>query len=269
MKLITNAFYIVILSSLSFSAVSEDMAAIMKQQMEEGMADTCNDRAFLSCMGVSKNKCSSATKKAAADCDYLFPKGNELMGDESAFKQHGECIESHILKYTGTNADKLDSCDTMLGDGTTGNEPPVSMDEGIAMLNQVMQQNAKSIGTDNVTLPIYKNAKVMSHFNASQSSEMMSGITGTPNMKALPALVLTSSDNVKNVVTFYEKKLKGFRKHSIDGDILFMKGGPEKFDMLKHLKIYVATPHVMISPMNDGPGIPVGTKSMIEIAYKE
>jgi len=249
--------------------MSQDMAVMIKQQMQQGMAETCNDHAFLSCMGVSKSKCSSATQKAVVDCDHLFPKGKALMGDESAFKPHGECIESHILKYTGTTAKKLDACDTMLGNNSAGDNPSMNRDEGIAMLNQVMQQNAKSIGTDSVTLPIYKNAKVMSHFNASQSSEMMSGITGTPNMKALPALVLTSSDNIKSVVIFYEKKLKGFKKHSIDGDILFMKGGPEKFDMLKHLKIYVTTPHVMISPMSAGPGVPGGTKSKIEIAYKQ
>lgn len=256
MKIIIRLILITLISSYSFTASSQDMTTMMKQQMEASISATCSDRSFLNCTGLSQNKCTSAASKTIASCDHLFPKGNAAMNDD-AFDAHGECMERNFPKNAGVSTSKLDACDS-----DDASEPPVDMAEGITMMNQMLQQHAENIGTDGVTLPLYKNATVMSHFASGELAEMI-------GVNPLPALVLVSPDSTDKVANYYRTKLKGFREHKIDADILFMQGGPKNFDYVRDSKTYAVTPHVLIAPMQEGLGVPPGTKSKIEIAYKK
>lgn len=262
MNKIISIIFIISSSSYSLTALSQDMTIMMRQQMEKELIATCNDKGFLSCIGISKKLCVSSTIIAISRCEKLLPKDSAAMSDKAAFTKHGECIKNSLLKNTGVSADKLDACDSMTGDKPAAVAPPMEMKQGIAMMNQVMQKHAQSIGTDGVTLPIYKNAIVMSHFTSGQMSKMF-------DVEPLPALVLVSPDDTKKIVSFYRKKLKGFKEYNIDGDVLFMEHGPKKFDYSKDLETYVTTPHVLISPMRDAPGKTVVSKNKIEIAYKK
>lgn len=255
MKKNVRLIFIILLSGYSFAALSQDMIAMMKQQMKDSISAMCNDKNFLACTGLKQKKCVSAANSTISACDHLFPNENTAMNDD-AFDAHGECMERNFPKNSGVSVSKLDACDT-----DNANEAPVDMAEGMVMMNQMLQQHADSIGTDDVTLPIYKNATIMSHFTSAEMAQMA-------GVNPLPALVLVSSDSTNKVASYYRTKLKGFREHKIDGDILFMDGGPKNFDYVKDYKTYMVTPHVLIAPMQEGLGVPPGSNSKIEIAYE-
>jgi len=227
--------------------MSQDISAT-KKMMQEQMAATCNDKEFLACIGISKKKCTSSTTRAISDCDHLFPKTMSAMND-TTMDAHGECVSDNILKNTGISTDKLDNCEP-------SNSAP-SMDEAemMEMMGQAMKQHAQSIGTDRVTLPLYKNATVISHATA----EMRTTMFGT---EALAMVTLDSTDNVNQIASYYRSKLEGFREYKIENNILFLKNGPKDFDVLKDFNKTLTTPNVHISSI-------AGSNNRIDIAYKE
>lgn len=257
-----NRFYLIIItfiSSYSITAYSQNMTAMIKQQMQISMAIMCNDRNFLACSGLSQNECNSAVVNTIAACDHLFPTHITAMNDNS-FDRHSDCIQYSFPKISGINLHRLEACNS--NDHHESHDENEDMADGIAMMNQALQQHAETVGTDDVTLPIYKNARVMSHFS---SGEM----TAMHGVKPLPALVMTSPDSTTTIASYYRKKLTGFREHNFNGDILFMQGGPKYFDYVQDYETYAVTPHVLISPLQHGSGVPAGTQSKIEIAYKK
>lgn len=137
------------------------------------------------------------------------------------------------------------------------------MQEGMDEMDQQIQMMAKaSEGTlDSITLPVYSNSKVMMHVPVGMN---LNGV------KALPAATFSSSDSVDKILAYYQKKLPNFKmKKMSDGQVFLMETLPQNFDVLKHMKEYVTTPHITISPVKDqGMGVPSGTKSTIEIAYR-
>jgi len=233
-------------SSVAHSGDMQPMIDMMKQQV---MA-TCDDQAFLSCIGINKKKCISSVDKALSTCDSLFPKDMSAMND-TTMNAHGDCLTENLIKYSGITSSKLDSCET------TASSEPSSMDQqqAMALMAQGLQAHAAAVGTDGVTLPLYKNATVMSHFANGEMAPMFKDV------EQLPALMMSSPDSADKIAGYYRKELKGFKEYKIEGGILFMEKGPEDFDMLKHLQTYVSTPHVAI--MNDA------GQSRIEIAYKK
>ncbi|VAW85054.1 hypothetical protein MNBD_GAMMA17-316 [hydrothermal vent metagenome] len=166
-------------------------------------------------------------------------------------------MERNLPKNAGVSMNRLDACDTEHAD-----HPAADMAEGLTMMNQMLQQHAANVGTDGVTLPLYKNATVISHFASGEMAEIV-------GVAALPALIMASPDDTHTIANYYRTKLSGFTEHKINGDILFMDGGPKNFDYLKDYQTYIVTPHVLISPLQEAFGVPVGTKSKIEIAYKK
>jgi len=247
MKIITRLTLLALLSNLSFSAMSQDISAT-KKMMQEQMTATCNDKAFLACIGISKKKCTSSTTRAMSDCDHLFPKAMSAMND-TTMDTHGECVSDNILKNTGISSDKLDNC------GPSSSAPPMDEAKIMEMMGKAMKQHAQSIETDRVTLPIYKNATVISHATAEIRTKMF----GT---EALAMVTLDSTDNVNQIASYYRSKLEGFREYKIENNILFLKNGPNDFDISKDFNKTLTTPNVHISPIS-------GSISRIDIAYKE
>jgi len=184
------------------------------------------------------------------------------MEDEAACKAHEKCIEKQFPVNAGVSAKKLQVCDSSTATADS-DEPPMSRDQAIAMFNENLQLQAKKIGTAGVTLPIYKHATVISHMMPEQMPNMFEGV------KNLPAMMLASPDGLETIAAFYRAKLKGFKEYKVEKGILFLENGPEKFDWLKHMKLYVQTPHILIQSVKDIPGIPDDTKYQIEIAYKK
>ena len=137
--------------------------------------------------------------------------------------------------------------------------------ESMAEMNEQMAMVAKaSEGTlDSITLPVYSNSKVMVHIPQGMS-------IGGDGIKALPAATFSSTDSVEQIARYYQKKLPKFKmKKMDDGQVVLMEKMPADFDLLKHFNEYASTPHVTITPApNQGMGMPKGTKSTIEIAYR-
>lgn len=270
-----NPLYItlVLILLMGSSATSAmDMIAQMKQEMKESTIQVCNNQAFLSCIGSSTKKCLSAANKSVSACEKLFPKSNTAMGDGNAFFAHASCMDKNITRNLGVSLEKLNRCDPEGAGDPTGNMappvagmPPMGREQNIAMMNQMLQQHAQSVGTGGVTLPVYKKTTVMSHF----ANGELNGMYQDMGIKPLPALMLASPDSVNKIAKYYRGKLKGFREHQIDNQILFLKGGPKKYNDMKHMKILVTTPHVRITPIQGIPGTPAGTRSQIEVAYKK
>jgi len=260
MKRIIYVTSIIFLSVFSIAAMSQDIAAMKKMTQKQFMS-TCDDAGFLKCIGIDKSKCISSTKKTLSSCDQLFPKNADSM--DEGMTAFGECFSKNIIKFAGISEEKLDACEP------TENQPPMDMQQGLAMFNQAMQQQAQMMGTDGVTLPIYENTTVMSHLSGSQGAQIVYNLTGEMHDGTLPALTLASPDDSSKIVAYYQKKLNGFSKIKVDDGVLFIKSKQKDFDPLRDMKVYATTPHVMVSPMGALPGIPANTKSKIEIAYKK
>jgi len=247
MKIITQLALLFLLSNLSFSAMAENKSA-MKKMMEKQIKAACNDRAFLSCVGISKNKCTSSTTRAISDCDHLFPNKMSAMND-ATMNAHGECISNNILKNTGVSEDKLDNCEP------SSSTPPMGDSEMMEMMGQAFKQHAQSIGTDDVTLPLYKNATVVSHMTEEMRTKMFS-------TSALAMVALDSTDNTNKIASYYRNKLEGFREYKIENDVLFLKNGAKGFDISKDYNKTLTTPNVYISSVS-------GSSSRIDISYRK
>ncbi len=246
MKILAQITLLFLLSYFSFSVMSQDTNAT-KKMMQEQMMASCNDKEFLACIGISKKKCTSSTTEAISDCDHLFPKVMSAMND-TTMGAHGECVSSNILKNAGISADQLDYCDS------SSSAPPMDEAKMMEMMGKAMKQHAQSIGTDRVTLPIYKNATVVSHATAEMRTQMF-------GKKSLAMVTLDSTDNVNQIASYYRSKLEGFREYKIDNNILFLKNGPKDYDISKDLDKVFTIPNVYISPIS-------GSVSRIDIAYK-
>ncbi len=134
MSITIRLTFIFLLSSVSISALSQDVAAI-KQMMQQQIVASCNDQAFLNCAGISKNKCMSSTTRAMSGCDRLFPKNMNGMTD-TAMNAFGECVSENLLKNSGISANKLDTCSPRDG------APPINE-------SQIMEQLAQTAGAGN------------------------------------------------------------------------------------------------------------------------
>jgi len=248
-KNIYRTTIIIIFSFLSFIAHSGDMGP-MKEMMKQQIMTSCDDDAFLSCMGISKKKCVSTVEKALASCDKYFPGDMSAMNDEEMNK-HGDCLAKSLTKYSGVSDDKANAC----SESAQSEPPSMDQEQAMAMMAQGLQAHAAATGTDGVTLPLYENATVMSHFANGEMAPMFKDV------EQLPALVMSSPDSAEKIVGYYRKKLKGFKEYKLEDGILFMENGPKDFDITKHMPAYVSTPHVAIT--NDS------GQSRIEIAYKK
>ncbi|MDH5447087.1 MAG: hypothetical protein OEY52_16180 [Gammaproteobacteria bacterium] len=258
MNRIKQLSYLILLTSLSFTAASQDISA-MKNMMQQEMMASCQDRAFLSCVGISSNKCTKSGRKAISSCDHLFPKSMAAMSANNgmAMEAFGECINKTMLKHTGVPSNRLDACDSMADNSPAGGQPEMDPEQMMAMMGTMLKQHADATGTSGVTLPLYKNAVVKAHFANGEMANTFDDI------KPIPALTMESPDGINKIASFYRGKLKGFREYKMLGGVVFLKNGPKKFDRIKDMKKYMTTPHVEIMPT---PGV---SNTSIQIAYEK
>lgn len=127
--------------------------------------------------------------------------------------------------------------------------------EKLELLSQMSQKASKGTQSS-ITLPVYSPSKIMSHYT--------DGFALGGASQGLPVAMLTSEDDFKNIVVFYQKKLPHFDKKIFDGEmVVFMANMPDDFDPLEHLELLQKTPHVSIYKL--------GTTKVtnIEIAYTQ
>ncbi|MDX1692862.1 MAG: hypothetical protein R3208_03795 [Ketobacteraceae bacterium] len=236
-----------------------------------------------SCLGVSEAKLESSTRKAMRDCFSRFNMEQE--------DQLNACMEKSSIRSLGISKADFDRCgdsDDMASEDALEQKIMALMDQfgedgpteaqmqqlealqqqqmarGMEQMEQFLQASQKAgEGTlDQITLPVYKNAQVMMH--------LTQGMNAFAGNNTLPAATFASQDSISAIVAFYKEKLPGFGyKQLPGGEHIFMESMPKNFDLLTHLNAYTQTPHVMISRAAAGPGMPEGTQTMIEIAYRK
>ena len=128
-----------------------------------------------------------------------------------------------------------------------------------------IQSHARSVGTSDVTLPIYKNSTVIARIEGPQ----LAALYGTPT--ALTTVSFTSPDSPDTVTRFYKDSLKGFRQHKLSKGVVFAEGnvaqtGGNDLDILRKL---IAYPYVMIVPVEGDNTVLAGSKSTITIGFKK
>jgi len=234
MNRITRFIIIFLLLSLSFNVMSQDMSAI-KKMMHTQMMAFCNDPAFMNCIGISEKKCTSATTKTISKCDHLFPKSM----NDNAMDVYNECVSNNLLKNADINSDKLENCEP-----TINAAPQIDQSQMLEMVSEAVKQHAQSIGTADVTLPLYKNATVIGHATAEMRTQMF-------GKEALAMVSLDSTDSPSQIASFYRGKLKGFTEHKVENGILFLKGSSKNFDILRNFNTMLVTPNIFISSIPD------------------
>ncbi|MFV1997127.1 MAG: hypothetical protein ACC641_03865 [Acidiferrobacterales bacterium] len=142
MKIVIQLTFLIILSNLSFSALSSEINAV-KKMMEAQLAASCNDNAFLTCVGINENKCTLSASRAMSSCEYLFPKSMNAMS-EKAMSKYGDCVSKKLLKNAGVTASKLGSC--QYADRT----PSMTDAQILDQVNQSMKRYSEAAGTGNV-----------------------------------------------------------------------------------------------------------------------
>jgi hypothetical protein len=120
-------------------------------------------------------------------------------------------------------------------------------------------------GTESkITLPLYTNSTIMAHItNPSEIS------FGDKRLKTLAAATFSSNDEIQKIIVFYKKELPDYQFRMDEDTAIFMKKMAPNFSILTHLEDYTSTPHIAISAAkNNNQVLPKGTRSVIEIAYK-
>ncbi|MCI0505058.1 MAG: hypothetical protein L0Z73_03010 [Gammaproteobacteria bacterium] len=271
MKQRSTSAYVKLLCTIIISAALIQAAFAMqdlKVQMETAIKNMCSDENALTCLDSSQDACSKAVDTALDTCGQLFPKGDLQGVDDWALNAHGQCMENTLPKLLSVPAGKIDSCMTIASvesaalDAQSGDLQLAAMPE----LQPATLPAAQHIGTENVTLPVYNNAVLMTHIHDEQNLE---NLTPKFGVKPLPALTLASMDTIEAIAQYYRKHLNEFKEYKIGNSVLFLENGPEDFDWVRDVQLYASTPHVNIENIGASPAVPPGSQSKIEIAYRK
>lgn len=253
-KLSILLFSVTLLSTTNIMAQSGGKQAATKQ-LEMMLSQPCHDSGFTQCAGIKKSACMQAAKKTATNCVALMP--TDFGNQNGSSDKFDACVERNMQKGAGVSPATLDRC------GQNPSEAPemASLQE----MGNMMRRHAKTSSTSGVTLPVYKNAEIMMHIRDDKNLNSMKAMLG---VKPLPGITLASAASVATVSAYYRGKLKGFKEYKVEGGVLFMEKGPKQFDMVRDIKLYSTTPHVMVDSINNNPLAPPGSKSKIEIGYR-
>lgn len=261
--MMTRIYLVILLSVLSVApchAQKPSLKETMKAQMEESLKHICIDQSVLGCLGISQQVCDKAVQTALQKCEPLFPKNGT---DESALDAHSQCIEKTLPPLFGVPSDKIDSC---LGTTQNGEHMPHQSILMAAQHYNKVHTRLPPLSAKGVTLPVYKNATLMAHISDEKQLQSRAKMYGT---KSLPDVLLASRDTLAVVANYYRKHLHHFKEYKLHNGVLFIEKGPEKFSMVRDMKLYVSTPHVMIVKDSNDPMAPKGTNSKINIAYRK
>ena len=255
----------------------DNIAAQMAQIAESDMRKTCHDAAFLSCVKTKAPACKAAVNTALEQCRSKLPKQisqSDMQNDsDTAMDEWQGCVAGKMLTALKISDELMEKCDPLAGYGDGESQADMSPEQYKATLDKFgkqmaagMQSYAQSVGTADVTLPIYKNSSVVSRMEGPQIAQLY----GT--QAALTAVGFASPDAPDTVTRFYKNNLKGFRQHKFGKNVVFVEGNvapPTGDSDLGFLIKLAAYPHVMIAPVEDDNTVLAGNKSTISIAFKK
>ena len=257
-----------------------NIAAQMAQMAESSMRDSCDDAAFLGCVGAKAPACKAAVNTAIGQCRSRFPKQisqSDMQNDpDTLMGEWASCVTGKMQTALKVSDELRAKCDAQLDDSDGESQalapPDMSPEQYKADLEKSkkqmaagIQSHARSVGTSDVTLPIYKNSTVFARIEGSQLAQLYNIPT------ALTTVSFASPDSPDTVTRFYKDSLKGFRQHKLSKGVVFAEGnvaptGGNDLDILRKL---IAYPYVMIAPVEGDNTVLAGAKSTITIGFKK
>ena len=271
------SLFVIVFSGAAFG--DDNIAAQMAQMAESSMRDSCNDTAFLSCVGAKVPACKTTVNTAIEQCRFKFPKkispSNTQSYSDTVLGEWSICVTEKIQTALKISDELMTKCDAQSSDNDGESQaqiPDMSPEQYKAELEKVgkqmlaaSQSHAQSVGTSDVTLPIYKNSSVVSRMDGPQVAQFL----GTQT--ALPVVGFVSPDSLDTVTRFYKNNLKGFRQHKFANGVVFVEGdvAPTGVNDLGLLVKLAAYQHVMIAPVEADNKVLAGSKSTISISFKK
>ena len=257
-----------------------NIAAQMAQMAESTMLNSCDDAAFLGCVGAKAPACKAAVNTAIGQCRSKFPKQisqSDMQNDaDKVMGEWSDCVTEKMQAALKISDELKAKCDAQLDDSeddsqalALANMSPEQTKANMEKLGKQMlaasQLYAQTVGTVDVTLPIYKNSSVVSRMDGPQVAKLL----GTQT--ALPVVGFISPDSLDTVTRFYKNSLKGFHQHKFLNGVLFVEGkeAPKDANDLGFLAKLAVSQHVMITPVEVDNKVLAGSKSTIAISYKK
>ncbi|RYV03521.1 hypothetical protein SOPP22_04470 [Shewanella sp. OPT22] len=218
--------------------------------IEEGLSSTP-----LSCLGISKIDFNNVFKDAKHTCGEQLPERIEQAEKEQYVTEFGNCVTSGLRSHFDIPQATIDRCET------AAYSPSSSLKEAAKRLNQGLKMHASQSDIGQVTLPLYMNHRVVSHF-----PDGMGNVLGT---SSLPVAVFATDDDISNVINFYQTQLPDFKKFTVENGVIFIEDAPADFDLLTHIGLYTSTPHVLIEDMRFNEITAQEGDVKIEVSYRK
>jgi hypothetical protein len=242
-------------------ASSLDAGTLSRSEMvkQAGIETVCSIQDYMKCLNITEAVCKSAVDK----CIKEFPLSVNEEDLDTYYDRFDQCMDQEL----SINNDLMDYCETALNEESydyTADDPYSESGMGgpvvIAGHNEDAIKAIKSAG-----IPIYQTAKMITSIDEANAQQLATG-----DIKPLPTAIFATTDNYEDVVSYYKSQLKGFNFYQLDStQVLFMRDGPEKFDMMQNFEDYFQKEHVLIEKIEGELFLaPPGTNAKIEIAYK-
>ncbi|MGB0892971.1 MAG: hypothetical protein ACPGUD_01060 [Parashewanella sp.] len=238
------------------------------------------------CLGISRSAFSQALSKGKNVCQSQLSNTIKQQDINRSLEQYTSCVTQQLQQHFDIAESKLERCDQQADDYTTSmraseataspedtsmraadtttNSEETSTSLSIELMTQInnaMKLHAEFSDIDDVTLPLYPDHHIVSHFPDGMKS--VSAING------LPVTVIATDHFIENVIKFYERELHGFSKFPVEHGVIFMESAPKDFDLFRHFSLYLNTPHVLIEDMRPSKVARIEANTKIEISYRK
>ena len=274
------SLFVIVFSGAAFG--DDNIAVQMAQMAELSMRDSCNDTAFLSCMGIKTPACKAAVNTALEHCRPKLPKKishSDMQNyDDTVMGEWPGCVQGKMQAALKISAELMAKCDAQAEDResqamASSDLSPQQAQANLEKFTAAMRSQAEAVGTADVTLPIYKKSSVMSRMEGPHVAQFVAHLYGTqPSTQPAVTVVLFASPDSPDAITkFYKNSLKGFRQHKFADGVVFVEGNlvPASVTDLEFVKKLIAYQHVMVDPIGNVRNGPAGTKSIITIGFKK
>lgn len=256
-SIVTTLIFIASLSQVFAASISkQNLISLLRGQLTIELHDTAE-----TCFNISADDIDNALDKSIQECSTGIPQQIDSDKIEFEFSAITDCIQNKIDTQFNLTPEQKYQCEDKLAkrDMDENLEVDHLLSDYSDFINAGLKAHASQSSIDEVSLPLFPNSHVVSHFSDNQMA-----IGDSP---ILPAIVLATDADFGDVRTFYQQKLPNYKAFAITNGIIFMKDAPEDFSILSHLSLYTNTPHVLIEDMQSNIHNNKEGKTKIEISY--
>ncbi len=218
--------------------------------VESGLNSTSLD-----CLGISKYSFNSALQEAKNSCGELIPNVIQNNETEHYSAEFGNCVSDGLRLHFDLSQNVIHECESQSTSTQT------NLKQAAKRLNEGLQLVANKGDIKRVTLPLYDNYEIVSHF-----PDGMGNMRGNTS---LPVAVLSSNDDIDNIIQFYQSNLPTYKEFIVEDGIILIEDAPDDFNLLTHIGLYTSTPHVLIEDMRFNDITAQEGDVKIEISYRK